>query len=257
MATVISIGNQKGGCGKTTTAVNLSAGLAINNNKVLLIDMDPQGNSSLTFGINIEDIPISMADILLDEGLELKYNIFTKGSIHIAPSNPSLNYAEERLHTMKDKTLRLKRKLADLDDYYDYIIIDCPPNIGVLTTNALMASHHIIIPVDVGYYSLVGIRQFLARIEDVKLTNPELEILGLIITLYTERNLLSQEVRAKLIENFGDKVFKSVIHRDVKLAEAPAHLLSAFEYAWNGRGSADYLALTKEVIKATKAVKVA
>ena len=139
MAEIISIANQKGGCGKTTTAVNLSAGLAILGMKTLLVDMDPQGNASMTYGINIEDIPISMADVLLDPEIEMKYNIFKKGAIHIAPSNPTLNYAEERLHTMKGKVTRLRDKLREVEGYYDYIVIDCPPNIGILTTNALIA----------------------------------------------------------------------------------------------------------------------
>lgn len=252
MAEVIAIGNQKGGCGKTTTAVNLSAGLALLGNKVLLVDMDPQGNASLTFGINIEDIAISMADILLDPEMELKYNIFKKGNIHIAPSNPNLNYAEERLHTMKDRVSRLKDKLREVEEHYDYILIDCPPSIGILTTNALVASRWAIIPVDVGFYSLVGIKQFLARIEDVRSSSGELDIMGILVTLYNKRNILSLEVEEKLKGAFGSKLFTSRIRRDVKLAEAPGHLKSVFEYRWSGRGASDYLGLAKEVASYNK-----
>lgn len=253
MAEIISIANQKGGCGKTTTAVNLSAGLALFGRKTLLVDMDPQGNASMTFGVNIEDIPISMADVLLDPDIEMKYNIFDKGSIHIAPSNPTLNYAEERLHAMKEKVVRLKEKLRQVEGYYDYIVIDCPPNIGILTTNALMASKSVIIPVDMGFYSLVGIRQLLARIEEVQNSrirgqgdNLDIRIL---LNMFDERNGFSMQIKDKLQSAFGDKVFRSSIRRDIRLAEAPSHLKSVFEYEWEGEGAEDYLNLAREVIQ--------
>ncbi|MCK4846531.1 MAG: ParA family protein [Deltaproteobacteria bacterium] len=249
MAKIISIGNQKGGCGKTTTSVNLAAGLALLGKTVLLVDMDPQGNASLTFGINIEDIHISIADILLDNDIEFKYNIFKKGPIHIAPSNPTLNLAEERLYSMTDRFKRLSFRLEEVRDRYDYIIIDCPPSIGVLTTNALMASDGVIIPVDVGFYALVGVRQFLAKIEDVKEVNPKLELMGVVVTRYNERNVISREVLGKVKDAFGDKLFKTPIRHDVKLIEAPGHLKSVFEHSWRGRGAEDYLNFAKEVSK--------
>lgn len=250
MAEIISIANQKGGCGKTTTAVNLSAGLALLGRRTLLVDMDPQGNASMTFGINIEDIPISMADVLLDPEIEMKYNIFDKGSIHIAPSNPTLNYAEERLHAMKGKVVRLKEKLRDVEGYYDFIVIDCPPNIGILTTNALMASKWVIIPVDMGFYSLVGIRQLLARIEEVQKSGIRDWELGvrLLLTMFNEDDLLSKQIEGKVRGTFGDKVFKTAICRDIRLAEAPSHLKSVFEYDWEGGGARDYLEMAREII---------
>lgn len=261
MAEIISIANQKGGCGKTTTAVNLSAGLALFGMKTLLVDMDPQGNASITYGVNIEDIPISMADVLIEPDIEMKYNIFKKGEVHIAPSNPTLNYAEERLHTMKEKVMRLKKKLREVEGYYDYIIIDCPPNIGILTTNALMASGRVIIPVDMGFYSLVGIRQLLARVEEVQgyrnaecgMRNVEFRDLSInvLLTMFEEKNALSWQVREKIADAFKDRMFKTTIRRDVRLAEAPSHLKSVFEYDWEGEGAKDYLNLAREVILKT------
>lgn len=248
MAEIISIANQKGGCGKTTTAVNLSAGLALFGMKTLLVDMDPQGNASMTYGVNIEDIPISMADVLLDPEIEMKYNIFNKGAIHIAPSNPTLNYAEERLHTMKGKVTRLREKLREVEGYYDYIVIDCPPNIGILTTNALMASKWVIVPVDMGFYSLVGIRQLLARVEEVGAIHESPLQIRVLLTMFEENNLFSRQVREKVSSSFDDKVFKTAIRRDVRLAEAPSHLKSVFEYDWEGEGAGDYLNLAREVI---------
>lgn len=271
MAEIISIANQKGGCGKTTTAVNLSAALALFGMKTLLVDMDPQGNASLTYGVNIEDIPISMADVLVGPDIEMKYNIFKKGEIHIAPSNPTLNYAEERLHTMKGKIGRLGDKLREVEGYYDYIIIDCPPSIGILTTNALMASKRVIIPVDMGFYSLVGIRQLLARVEEVQefrsseevgrikadRPNPPIMVgslslnppcINILLTMFSEGDLLSGQVREKVVNVFKEKVFKTVIRRDIRLAEAPSHLKSVFEYDWDGGGAMDYLEMAREVI---------
>ncbi|MEK7851908.1 MAG: ParA family protein [Deltaproteobacteria bacterium] len=248
MAEIISIENQKGGCGKTTTAVNLSAGLALFGMKTLLVDMDPQGNASMTYGVNIEDIPISMADVLLDPEIEMKYNIFNKGSIHIAPSNPTLNYAEERLHTMKGKVTRLKEKLREVEGYYDYIVIDCPPNIGILTTNALMASKWVIVPVDMGFYSLVGIRQLLARVEEVGAIHESSLQIRILLTMFDEKNTLSWQIKEKVADAFKDRMFKTAIRRDVRLAEAPSHLKSVFEYDWEGEGAEDYLNLAREVL---------
>lgn len=249
MAQVISIGNQKGGCGKTTTAVNLSHALAMLGKEVLVIDMDPQGNASITFGVNIEDIPISMADILLDAEMDLKYNIFKKGAVSIAPSNPTLNYADERLHTMKGRITRLKDKLETIKGHYDYILIDCPPSIGILTSNALVASDWVIIPADAGFYSLIGIRQFLARIEDVSEMNDNLSLMGVVLTQFNGRSILSKDVREKLGEEFGERLFKTVIRRDVRLAEAPGFFKSVFEHSLRGNGSEDYLNLAGEVLK--------
>jgi chromosome partitioning protein len=150
---------------------------------------------------------------------------------------------------MTDKFKRLSFRLEEVRERYDYIIIDCPPSIGVLTTNALMASDGVIIPVDVGFYSLVGVRQFLAKIEDVKEMNPKLELLGIVVTRYSERNVISREVLQKVKEGFGDKLFKTPIRHDVKLIEAPGHLKSVFEHSWSGRGAEDYMNFAKEVAK--------
>ncbi|MDH4227417.1 MAG: ParA family protein [Deltaproteobacteria bacterium] len=252
MAKVIAIGNQKGGCGKTTTSVNLSAALTILGKRVLLIDMDPQGNSSVTFGVNIEDLPVSISDILLDDALDFKYAIFKRGNLHLSPSNPTLNYAEDRLRDMTGRVERLRRKIDTVRADYDYVIIDCPPNIGLLTTNALVASDWIIVPVDTGFYSLIGIRQFLARIEDVREINSSLKLMGILVTRFSDRNVLSVDVLKTVRKSFPDSVFKTVIRNDVKLAESPGHLKSIFEHSLRGRGSEDYLNLAEEVMACAK-----
>ncbi len=249
MAEVISIANQKGGCGKTTTAVNLSAALAISGKKVLLIDMDPQGSASLTFGVNIEDIVISMSDVLLDEDVEFKYNIFKKGNIHIAPSTLKLHSAELEMLELDRHEERLKEKLIQVESHYDYVIIDCPPNMGLLVSNALVASKWIVVPIDVGFYSLVGLRQVLKKIEEIKKINSDLDIMGFLVVKYDHRNTLSRQVLQKLRDSFPGKVFKANIRSNVRLAEAPSYQKSIFEYDKRSHGAEDYYMMTKEVIK--------
>lgn len=248
MPHVISITNQKGGCGKTTTAVNLSAALAMKGGKVLLIDMDPQGSASLTFGINIEDIVISMTDVLLDDDIDFKYNIFKKGNIHIAPATPSLHDAELELMKRDGCNERLRNKLSQVEDRYDYVIIDCPPRMGLLTTNALAASDSAIIPIDVGFYSLVGVRQLLKKVSECRVNNDALEIIGFLLVKYDSRNMLSRQVLQKLRHSFPDRVFKSCIRSTVRLAEAPGYQQTIFEYDGTGHGAQDYSSIAKEVM---------
>ncbi|MDT8317919.1 MAG: ParA family protein [bacterium] len=248
MAEIISISNQKGGCGKTTTAVNLSAALALTGKKVLLIDLDPQGSASLTFGINIEDILISMTDVLLDEDLDFEYNIFKKGNIHIAPATLSLHRAELEMMDMDRHEERLKRKLDKIQHRYDYVIIDCPPRMGILVSNALAASRWIIVPVDVGFYSLVGLRQILKKIEEIRVFNGELQIMGFLIVRYDHRNMLSRQVQDKLKHSFPDNTFDTCIRPNIRLAESPSYQKTIFEYDKSSHGAEDYYRMAKEVI---------
>lgn len=248
MAEIISIANQKGGCGKTTTAVNLSAALALAGKKVLLIDLDPQGSASLTFGINIEDIVISMTDVLLDDDVAFEYNIFKKGNIHIAPSTMSLHRAELEMMDMDRHEERLKRKLDQIKHHYDYVIIDCPPRMGMLVSNALVASRWIIIPVDVGFYSLVGLRQVLKKIEEIGEFNRKLEIMAFLVVKYDHRNTLSRQVREKLADSFPDKTFDVCIRPNIRLAESPSYQKTIFEYDKRSHGAEDYYRMAKEVI---------
>lgn len=248
MAEIISISNQKGGCGKTTTAVNLSAALALTGKKVLLIDLDPQGSASLTFGINIEDILISMTDVLLDDELDFEYNIFKKGNIHIAPATLSLHNAELEMMDMDRHEERLKRKLDKIQHRYDYVIIDCPPRMGILVSNALAASRWIIVPVDVGFYSLVGLRQILKKIEEISVFNKELQIMGFLIVRYDHRNILSRQVQDKLKHSFPDNTFDVCIRPNIRLAESPSYQKTIFEYDKRSHGAEDYYRMAKEVI---------
>ncbi len=247
MGVILAIANQKGGCGKTTTATNLAACWALNGSRVLLVDGDPQANASYSFGLPVPTAPVTLWHLLERDDLSVDYGLYKKGNLHIICGSAQLGRAEREWPQGFRSLLRLADLLSRVMDRYDYIVIDCPPSTGLLTQNALAAADRIVVPVDVGFYSLIGITQLLARIEEVREYNPRLEILGFVLTNYDSRAGLSASVQQRLEQSYPGKVFKSVIRPTVRLKEAPSHELSIFEYDPNGNGARDYRSLAGEV----------
>lgn len=247
MAHILAIANQKGGCGKTTTAVSVAAGLALRGRRVLLIDLDPQANASLSFGIDIESAHTTIYELLIRADLGMEYGIFRKGALHIVPSKPQLAVLEGGEHAVAPT--RLADLLRSIEPQYDFIVIDAPPSIGKLTEMALSAAKWVIVPVDVGYYALVGIRQLLAKLEGARRYNSAVDILGFLVTHYDPRNNLSRQVAEKIEESFPGRLFSEQIRSTVRLREAPGHHMTIFEYDRGGTAAQNYLAVTDEVIQ--------
>ena len=246
----IAITNQKGGCGKTTTAVNLAAALAEQGHKVLIIDLDSQSHSTLGVGVNPDEIIKSVYDVLTDSETPVSRILMStkiKG-LDLAPSNILLSGAEAKLSVMEDREYILRRRLEDLGDIYDFCVIDCSPSLSVLTLNALVACSEVLIPVQTHYYAIEGLKQLVETLRIVKERfNPDLRILGLLLTFVESRTLLSKDVQNQMRRHFGDLVFDTIIHRTVRLAEAPSAGESVLSYATNCRGASEYRALAEEV----------
>ena len=247
MRRIIAVANQKGGVGKTTTSVNLAASLALSGSRVLLIDLDPQGNATMGSGVDKSAVERSVYDWLID-GVALKdVAERCQGGYTLIPSNTDLTAAEVELMSMDGREYRLKERLAEADDL-DYVIIDCPPSLNILTLNALIAASSVLIPMQCEYYALEGLSALLETVDGVRAAaNPDLAIEGLLRTMYDPRNSLTRDVSRQLIQYFGDQVFRTVIPRNVRLAEAPSHGLPAILYDRQSRGAVAYMALAGEI----------
>ena len=248
MSRVIAVANQKGGVGKTTTSVNLSASLSLSGSKVLLIDLDPQGNATMGSGIDKNALEASIYDWLVD-GMSLgEVAQRCQAGYEVLPGNTDLTAAELELLRQERREQRLKDRLSPDRDRYDYVLIDCPPSLNILTLNALIAADGVLIPMQCEYYALEGLTALLETVEGVRgRGNPDLVIEGLLRTMYDPRNSLTRDVSRQLIQYFGEQVFRTVIPRNVRLAEAPSHGLPAILYDRHSRGAVAYMALAGEL----------
>lgn len=254
MARVIAIANQKGGVGKTTTAINLGAALASEGSKVLMIDMDPQGNATMGCGIYKDDIEDSIYDVLMgDATAEDVCEFAEQADFHVLPANGDLTAAEIHLLELNNREFRLYKAIAKFKHQFDYVLIDCPPSLNMLSLNSLTASDGVLIPMQCEYYALEGLSALMGTVEQIRETvNPRLELEGLLRTMFDGRNRLAVDVSEELMKHFGEKVFNTVIPRNVRLAEAPSYGLPVMYHDIRSTGAQSYIALAKEMIERDK-----
>lgn len=249
MGKIISFANQKGGVGKTTSAVNVAASLGVLGHKVLMIDSDPQGNTTSGLGISKKSLRFTTKDVLLGDCTARDAIIDTEfNNLWLLPSNIALAGAEFDLFEYDESEYRLKEALKDIKDEYDYIIIDCPPSLGMLTVNAFTASDGIVVPMQCEFYALEGLSQLMVTIKRIKQKyNPSVTICGILITMYNNRLLLSMQVMSELRKHYSEKLFNTTISRNVKLTEAPGFGRPVYYYDKNAKGSKEYLQVAKEL----------
>ena len=250
MGKVLAVANQKGGVGKTTTSVNLAASLVATKRKVLLIYLDPQGNATMGSGVNKHELELSIYDVLVDGVSIDQARVQSEAGFSLIGANADLTAAEVELLNTYNKERRMEKSLEGIRSEFDYVIIDCPPSLNMLTVNALVAADAVVIPMQCEYYALEGLTALLNTIDKIQSAlNPKLEIDGLLRTMYDPRNALSNQVSSQLTLHFAEKVYRTIIPRNVRLAEAPSHGVPVLDYDKKSRGAVAYLALAGEMIR--------